>query len=533
MSDYDYIIVGGGSAGCVAAWRLVKDKRARVLLIERGAARATGLSAFYLPIPAGWMKGIRGSAVVEMHEPEPQKHLDGRKPAVGQANVLGGGTAVNAMVYTRGQHADYDHWDAFLGGGSGWAFKDLLPHFRGMERNHRFHDEWHGVDGPLHVSDVGHACRLSQDYVLAVQGLGVPYNPDFNGARQLGVGTMQYTTHQGRRWNGVDAFLSQVMADRNLTILTGATASRIVIEHGRAVGVAYLQNGGERVARCDGEVLVAAGSYNTPKLMMLSGLGPADHLRQHGVQARVDLPGVGENLQDHHEVPVVAATNGHYGYYGEDRGWRMLKNGLQYLLFGSGPATSVGVDACAYVDPDGGDRPKLKMYCVPTVYLDGDVAGVRAQDGVTVNACLLRPRSRGTVRLRSADPFDKPVVDNNYLAEPEDLRLEIAGLRFARQILAASPLSALVTAELLPGTSVTDDAGLAAHCRKTVKTNWHPVGTCRMGPDGDPLAVLDKTLRVRGVERLRVIDASAMPFVPSGNTNAPTLALADRAMALL
>lgn len=530
---YDYILVGGGSAACVAAWRLVKERQARVLMLERGPARASGLSAFYLPMPAAWMKGIRGSPVVEMHQPVPQKHLDGRAPAVGQAAILGGGSAVNAMVYTRGQHEDYDHWDRFLGSNSGWAFKDMLPHFRALEYNHQFRDAWHGVDGPLHVSATGAICQLTEDYILAVQGLGVPYNPDFNGARQLGVGTMQYTTLRNRRWNGVDAFLSQVMKDPKLTIETGATVSRVIVENGRCTGVAYVKDGAEKVVQCDGEVLMAAGSYNTPKILMLSGIGPAAHLSAMGVKAVHDLPGIGENLQDHHEVPVVAATNGHFGYYGEDKGLRALWNGLQYLLFRSGPVASVGVEACAYVDPEGGERPTLKMYCIPTVYLDADVKDVRAQDGVTVNACLLRPQSRGTVRLRSADPFAKPLVDNNYLAEPEDLRLEIAGLRFAREIMAQAPLSARITHEMLPGKDVTRDEDLARHCRRTVKTNWHPVGTCRMGPDGDGMAVLDGRLRVRGIEGLRVIDASAMPFVPSGNTNAPTMALADRAMTFL
>ena len=532
-ATYDYIIVGGGSAACVAAWRLVKDRGARVLILERGPAKASGLSAFYLPMPAAWMKVISGSPIIEMHQPVPQKHLGGRAPKVGQAAILGGGSSINAMVYTRGQQEDYDNWDRFLGQGSGWSFADMLPHFRDMECNHSFHDRWHGVDGPLHVSDTGAICQLTEDYVLAVQGLGVAHNPDFNGATQRGVGTMQYTTHRNRRCNGVEAFLDPIAGTGRLSIETGCTVSKLIIEGGRCRGVAYLRGGQETIERTDGEVLMAAGSYNTPKLLMLSGIGPSAHLNQHRTKTIVDLAGVGENLQDHHEVPVVAATNGHFGYYGEDRGFRALWNGLQYLLFRTGPVASGGVEACAYIDPDGGDRPTIKMYCVPTVYLDGDVKSVAPQDGVTLNACLLRPKSRGTVRLRSDDPFAKPVIDNNYLAEADDLRLEIAGVRYARRILAAKPINQRIAHEMVPGKDVTDDAGLAAHCRRTVKTNWHPVGTCRMGPDGDPMAVLDNRLRVRGVENLRVIDASAMPFVPSGNTNAPTMALADRAVSML
>jgi choline dehydrogenase len=280
-------------------------------------------------------------------------------------------------------------------------------------------------------------------------------------------------------------------------------------------------------------VLMAAGTYNTPKLLMLSGIGPSTQLKKHSIATKVDLPGVGENLQDHHEVPVVAATLGHHGYYGEDRGFRALKNGMQYVVFGTGPVSSGGVEACAYVDPDGGDRPTVKIYCVPSVYLDSDVKDVIPQDGVTLNACLLRPKSRGTVKLRSANPLDKPVIDNNYLGEPEDLRMEIGGLRFAREILKQAPLSKRISHEMLPGAAATDDAAIADHCRRTVKTNWHPVGTCRMGPDKDSMAVLDSRLRVRGVEGLHIIDASAMPFIPSGNTNAPTMALASRAMEFL
>jgi choline dehydrogenase len=529
MSGYDTIIVGGGSAACTAAWRLVNERGARVLMLERGPAKASALTSLFLSMPAGWMKGIRGSPVVEMHTPVPQTHLKGRTPSVGQANILGGGSSVNAMVYTRGQHEDYDHWDRFLGGNSGWSFRDLLPHFKNLECNRQFQDEWHGIDGPLHVSATATTCQLTDDYILAAQGLGIPYNPDFNGSVQRGVGTMQYNIFQKRRWNGVQAYLAELATNPKLVIETDATVSRLIIEKGRCVGVAYVQAGRESTAHA-GSVLLAAGSYNSPKILMLSGIGPAAQLQRHDVAVAVDLPGVGENLQDHHEVPIVAATNGHFGYYGEDKRLRSLWNGLQYLLFKTGPVTSSGVEACAYVDPDGGDRPTIKMYCVPSVYLDGDVSGVRSQDGVTLNACLLRPKSRGTVRLRSSSPFDKPVIDSNYLADPDDLRLEIAGLRFARKILAAKPLSSRISHELLPGKNLTSDHALGEHCRRTVKTNWHPVGTCRMGPPADPMAVLDAQLNVRGIEGLKVIDASAMPFIPSGNTNAPTMALASRSI---
>jgi choline dehydrogenase len=528
--SYDYIIVGGGSAACVAAWRLTRDTKASVLLLERGAARPDFWTSKLLSMPAGWIKGMTGSAAVEMYQPIPQKHLNGRAPAVGQANILGGGTAVNAMVYTRGQAEDYDHWGRFLGVDSGWAYKDVLPHFKAMENNQHIHDEWHGNQGPLYVSGTARQCQITKDYVKAVQAFGIPYNADFNGANQRGVGTMQYTTFQKRRYDGVEAFLKPALETGRLTIRTGCTVSKLMVENGICKGVDFVKNGEEFSAFADAEVIVAAGSYNTPKILMLSGIGPANQLRDMGIKVKHDLPGVGKNLQDHHEVPVVAATNGHYGYYGEDKGFRAIWNGLQYLLTKTGPVTSTGVESAAYFDPDGGERPTIKLYCVPSVYLDGDIKDVKPQDGVTLTACLLRPKSRGTVKLRSTSPFDQPIIDNNYLAEADDLRIEIAGLRHAREILKASPIASRIAHEILPGKEMISDVELAEHCRRTVKTNWHPAGTCRMGPEGDEMAVLDSSLRVRGIKSLRIIDASAMPFIPSGNTNAPTMMVADVAM---
>jgi choline dehydrogenase len=267
---------------------------------------------------------------------------------------------------------------------------------------------------------------------------------------------------------------------------------------------------------------------------MLSGIGPAEHLREHGIDVKVDLPGVGRNLMDHHEVPIVASTNGAYGYFGEDRGWRMVRNGLQYLLFKSGPVTSNGVEACVFINPDSPTSDaSIQLYCVPTVYLDADIADVKPTHGVTLNACLLRPKARGSVRLASADPTAPPLIDPNYLGHPDDLRLSIEGLKYSREILQSPPLRDMIVGEILPGPKAASDAELAAHCRRTVKTNYHPCGTCKMGSDSDPMAVLTPDLRVRGVERLRVIDASMMPAIISGNTNATALAVGDRAVDLI
>lgn len=534
-TSYDYIIVGGGSSACVAATRLVRDHGARVLLLERGPADY----AWLMRMPAGYMKYLARDNFLEMHKAVPQPQLDGRAPIVPQAKVLGGGSSVNAMVYMRGQRDDYDGWDHFLGGNSGWSYADMLASFRGMEGNTRLNDAYHGIAGPLQVSDPGYMAEMSRAFVLAAQGCGIRYNTDFNGERQSGVGPMQNTFGRGRsgrmeRCDAVKAFLSQVIRDPRLTVVTGATVTRVLIENGRAVGVAYTEKGRTAEARTSGEVLLAAGTYNTAKLMMLSGLGPADHLRQHGIAVVADLPGVGANLQDHHEVPVIAATNKRSaGYFGEDRGWRMIRNGLQYLAFGSGPVTTIGVDCCCFYDPDGGERPTIQLYCAPIVYLDRDVTDMKPTHGVTLTSCLLRPKARGTVRLRSADPADLPLVDSRFFGDAEDLRLTVASMRFARRLLATAPAAGLVDHEMLPGSAAQSDEELQRFCKKLVKTNYHPVGTARMGPDGDPMAVLDTRLRVRGIQQLRVIDCSAMPSIPSGNTNAPALAMGDRAVVMI
>jgi choline dehydrogenase len=527
---HDYIIIGGGSSGCVAASRLVSEHGARVLLMEAGPRRTSPI----LALPAGYMKFLARDTYLTMHRMIPQPQLAGRAPIVPQAKVLGGGSAINAMVYIRGQAADYDHWDDLLGG-AGWSYRDLLPHFVKQEDNDHLAGPYHGVGGPLKVSHLGQHCRTSRAFVQALQERGIAYNPDFNGHRQAGAGFMQHTIDPAarRRCSAVDAFLRPVLSDSRLTVETGTTAMRIRIEHGQAVGVDFTSPGGAGTAYADTEVILAAGTYASPTILMLSGLGPAQELARLGVRVEADLPGVGRNLQDHHEVPVVAGTTGAFGYFGQDRGLAMLTHGLQYVMFRSGAVTTTGVEACAFIDPDGGERPTLQLYCVPTIYLDRDVSGVEPTHGVTLNPCLLRPKARGSVRPASADPLAPPQVDAQFFGHPDDLRLTIAGLRYAREVLATSPLKDLVDRELFPGADTVSDEDLAAHCRRTVKTNYHPVGTCRMGRDGDPDAVVTADLKVRGVEGLRVIDASIMPTIPSGNTNAPVLAIADKAVEII
>lgn len=534
---YDYIIVGGGSSACVVAARLVAEGKARVLLFERGPAKPNPIMNF----PAGYMKFLAKDTYLALHKTKPQPQLGGRGPVVPQGRVLGGGSTVNAMVYMRGQAADFDLWNELItppgsNNDGSWSYRDLLPYFKAQEDNDHLAGEFHGVGGPLKISHLGHTSPMTRTYVKTLQGMGIPYNPDFNGAHQFGVGFMQHTIDwtTRKRSSAVDAFLAPVMNNPRLTIETGATVTGIRMDGDRAVGVDYVLGGSRRSAAAGVDVILAAGAYQTPKLLMLSGIGPEDELARHGIAAKVALPGVGRNLQDHYECPVVATTKGSFGYYGQDRGWPMIKAGLQYLMFKSGPVSTTGVETCAFYDPDGDNaRPTIQMFCVPTVYLDRDVMGTEPGDGVTINSLLLRPKARGSVTLASSDPFADPVVDTQIFGHPDDLRLTIAGFRFARTVLDASPMRGLIDREIFPGAEVTSDDAIAEHCRRTVKTGYHPVGTCKMGHDGDPEAVLDTQLKVRGTRGLRVIDASLMPAIVSGNTNAAVLAAAAKAADLI
>jgi len=533
MKEYDYIVVGGGSAGCIVAARLVSEGNARVLLLEAGRDEYHPV----LKMPAGYMKFLASDRFLTMHQTEAQPQLNGRGVIVPQAKVLGGGSTVNAMVYMRGHKQDYADWNQALGHqGIDWSWEALLPHFTAIEDNDHLGAPNHGVGGPMKVSHLGHFSPLSRAYVKTLQGLGIPYTADFNSGNPSGVGFMQHTIdgQTRQRCSVVDAFINPLRHDARLTLVTGAQVEEVLFDGTCASGVRYRQDGQPQQARASREVILAAGAYQTPKLLMLSGIGPQEQLKQHGITVRHALPGVGKNLQDHYEVPVVASTRGAFGYYGQDRGWPMVKAGLQYLLFKSGPVTTTGVETCAFFDPlDFTATPTIQMFCVPTVYLDRDVMGADPGDGVTVNSLLLRPKATGEVTLRDNHASSLPVIDTQIFGHPDDLARTLAGFRFARQVLAAAPIREMVDEEIFPGAEVTSDDAIGAHCRRMVKTGYHPVGTCRMGHDDDPLAVLHDDLRVRGVQRLRVVDASMMPNIISGNTNAVVMAVAHRAAELV
>ncbi len=526
---FDHIVVGGGSAGCVAAAQLVRGG-SRVLLLEAGHSHRHPL----LDMPPGVFKLLKnGSKFFKMHQSTPQDHLGGRTTEIQQGNVLGGGSSVNGQAYVRGRPSDYDGWHEVLRGNNdavGWAWSDVLPHFKRLEGNRRFNNELHGTEGPLIVSDPGHINEMARWFVQSLQAQGEPYNTDFNGPTQRGAGYFQFTYQQGQRISAAYAFIAPLEGNPDLTLRLQAEVQKIVIENGRAVGVVYKDRSGVHEARADGEIILSAGAFITPKIMMLSGLGPADHLTSHGIAVIEDMLGVGQNLNDHPDVSIVARVNGPYGYYGQDTGWNMIRNGLQFKLFGTGPITTTGLEAATFVNPTDPDAPPThEAYCIPVLYLPPEMLKeVGDGYGVSIQIVLLQPQSRGEVRLASADPAAMPLISPNFLKDPRDLEAMITGLRYFRKTLETKPMADRIDRIVAPDPDDFSDEALGAHCRKMVKTNFHPVGTAKMGADGDPLAVLDSRMRVRGIAGLRVCDMSAVPEIPAGNTNAPAMMLGDR-----
>lgn len=529
-AEYDHIVVGGGSSGCVVAARLAAEGNRRVLLLEAGYSNRHPL----LDMPPGIFKMINGSKFMRYHKTTPQAHLDGREHDIPQGNVLGGGSSVNAQVYMRGRSSDYDEWQETLrrnNDNPGWGWDSVLPHFRAMESNNRLLNDLHGSDGPLLVSDPGHIDQMSRWFVQAVQGLGEPFNPDFNGASQRGVGFYQFMNRHGRRSSAAYAYISPQEDNPNLSVELHAEVCRLIMENNSVTGVEYCDKAGEtKIARASGDVIVTCGALVTPKILMLSGIGPADHLREHGIEVMVDSPGVGQNLIDHPEVPITALANGPYGYYKQGVGWRMLKNGLQFKMFGTGPITSAGVEAGAFINPQDTEAPpSVQAFCVPIVYLDRDTQSTLSDGyGLTVTTVVVKPKSRGDVRLRSNNPKDMPLVSPNLLHHPDDMSTMIAGQRFFIEAFKTSPLAERIDRVALPDPDGLTDTDLARHCKRFVKTNYHPASTARMGADDDPMSVLDARMRVRGVQNLRVCDMSAVPNINAGNTNAPAMMLGDR-----
>ncbi|MEM7046875.1 MAG: GMC family oxidoreductase N-terminal domain-containing protein [Pseudomonadota bacterium] len=528
-STYDHIVIGGGSAGSVAASQLVLGG-AKVLLLEAGHHHRHPL----LDMPPGVFKLLKnGSKFFKTHKSIPQEHLGGRRAEIPQGNVLGGGSTVNGQAYVRGRPSDYDEWHETLRGSNDaidWSWEAVLPHFMRLEANQKFNNELHGTDGKLIVSDPGYIDDMARWFVQSLQEQGEPFNPDFNGPTQRGAGYFQFTYNKGQRVSAAYAFLDPLKNNENLKIRLRASVQKIVIENGRAVGVIYQDRTGRYEARVDGEVILSAGAFITPKILMLSGIGPADHLREHDIDVIEDHAGVGQNLKDHPDCSVVARANGPYGYWKQDRGWNMIRNGLEFRLFGRGRITTTGLEAACFVNPLDPDAPPThEAYCIPVLYLDDEVLKkVGDGYGVSIQIVLLKPHSVGEVRLASANPADMPLISPNFLKDPRDMQAMITGLRYFRRTMETKPMADKISGLIAPDPADWSDEGLIEHCKRVVKTNYHPVGTAKMGTADDTMAVLDPRMRVRGIEGLRVCDMSAVPEIPAGNTNAPAMMLGDR-----
>ena len=519
---YDYIIVGAGPAGCVIANRLSEDPAVSVLLLEAGG----GDRHPYFAMPAGFARMTKGIASWGWST-VPQRHLGGRVLRYTQAKVIGGGSSINAQIYTRGNARDYDAWES-QEGCADWGYRDVLPYFRRAEDNQRFADEFHGNDGPLGVSVPINPLPISEAFLRAAQEFGMPYNPDFNGARQAGIGHYQVTVRNAKRSSASVAYLRPVRARPNLKVETGQFVTRIVVEKGRAVGVERAgPRGSLAVTRCDREVILTAGGIGSPRMLLLSGIGPAGHLASVGVRPVHDLPGVGANLQDHLDLYAIAECTGDHTYDAMLKPHRAAMAGLQYLLTKQGPVASTLFETGGFWSAGEDENwPDIQFHLGLGSGIEAGVAKLE-HAGVTLNSAYLRPHSRGTVRLAAADPAAAPLIDPNYWAEPHDRAMSLRGLAAAREIFAQPALKPFILAERMPGPGIRSEAALIDYVNRTCKTDHHPCGTCKMGLDA--MAVVTPDLKLRGLDGLRVCDSSVMPRITSSNTNAPTIMVGEKA----
>ncbi len=523
---YDYIIVGGGSAGCVLAARLSEIAEAKVLLLEAGPRDTDP----YIHMPVGFFR-MTGGSLTWGYETAPLRHANNRTAVYPQARVLGGGSSINAEIYTRGCPEDYDDWSSQYGC-KGWAWKDLKQYFIKSEGNNRLGGTEHGVDGPLSVSDQVNPNPVSQAYVQGCMDFGMPFNPDFNSGKQAGAGLYQATTRNGRRCSAAVGYLRPAMKRPNLTVRTDVFVTRIIVEKGRATAVEIIEGGQPKRIEAASEIILTAGAIGSPKLMMLSGVGPPGHLKERGVKTLHNLPGVGQNLHDHFSTDVIWVLNGPHSYdkY-KSLHWKAWA-GMQYVLFRSGPVASNIVEAGAFWWGGKAEKtPDLQFHFLAGAGVEKGVGSVPGGNGATCNSYFTRPRSRGSVTLRSNNPADAPIVDPNSFAEQYDLDRHVEGIKITQEVGRTRSMKRFVESEHFPGPSCKTRKEYEEASRSSARSSYHPVGTCKMGTD--KMAVVDTKLHVHGIERLRICDSSVMPRIVSSNTNAPTIAIAEKAADLI
>jgi choline dehydrogenase len=520
--EFDYIIVGAGSAGCVLANRLSANGKHSVLLLEAGPKD----SNIWIHVPLGYGKLFKEKTVNWMYQTEPEPELKGRQVFQPRGKTLGGSSSINGLLYVRGQHEDYDRWRQL--GNTGWGYDDVLPYFKKAENQSRGADQYHGTGGPLPVSNMVMTDPLSKAFIDAAVANGLPYNPDFNGATQEGVGLFQTTTYNGRRASTSVAYLGPAKARGNLKVETEALGQRVLFEGRRAVGVEYRQGARLRRARARKEVVLSSGAYNSPQLLQLSGVGPADLLHKHGIDVVLDAQGVGHDLQDHMQVRIVMRCAQKVTLNDTvNNPIRRTLAGARYALFRQGWLTIAAGTAGAFFKTNPRlASPDIQVHFLP---FSTDKMGEKLHDfsGFTASVCQLRPESRGSLRIKSADPTVPPEIRINYMSTETDRATNVEGIKILRKILNAPAMKPFVVDEYDPGAKVSADAELLDYCRERGSTIYHPTSTCRMG--NDALAVVDQRLKVRGLEGLRVVDGSIMPDLVSGNTNAPIIMIAEKA----
>ena len=523
---FDYVIVGGGSAGSVLAGRLSEDPSATVCLLEAGGGGNSG----FVNVPIGAVAMLPTRLNNWAFETVPQPGLNGRRGYQPRGRMLGGSSGINAMIYARGHPSDYDHWAAL--GNRGWSFADVLPYFRLSERNERFDNEWHGRDGPLFVSDLRTHNPFHDRILEAARQTGLPVTDDFNGAEQEGVGIYQVTQKDGERWSAARAYLFPHMGKRpNLHVETRTRVARVIVEDGRAVSVETVKGGRRRTIRARREVVLSAGALQSPQILLLSGIGPAEELKRHGIAPVLDLPGVGRNLQDHPDF-IFGYRSASLDTFGLSLrgGWRMLRETMRYRRERAGMVTSNFAEAGGFLKtrPDL-EAPDIQLHFVVSLVED-HARRLRLGHGFSCHVCLLRPRSVGALTLASADPLAAPLIDPAFLMDPRDVDDMVAAFKLTRRLLEAPALGAWVKKDMVTAKARSDD-DIRALLRRRVDTVYHPVGTCRMGVDED--AVVDPELKLRGIDGLRVVDASVMPTLIGGNTNAPTIMIAEKAVDMM